>query len=250
MKNTIENNLKVWDREYTWPRNGDEWDGQARLCGRPYEAWKRSLVETFIAPHVSASTTVLEIGPGHGRWSKEIVERCRKLVLADLSPSCLEFCRGLFGDREQVAYVATDGRSLPGVGDASIDFIWSYDVFVHIEPEVVADYLAEMRRVLVPGGRVIVHHAGRRHVFLPLRLLRRCGRHGTRLYDRLSLGQTADDGGWRSDMSRFLFARLARRCGLRVEKQVDRWGWRGEFGVPRYGDAISLLRRPETGSAT
>ena len=245
MKNTIENNLRVWDREYSWTLDGDEWDGQARLCGRPYEAWKHSVVKTFIAPHVSESTTVLEIGSGHGRWSKEIVDRCRKLVLADLSPSCLEHCRELFGDREHVSYVVTDGRSLRGVADTSIDFIWSYDVFVHIEPRVIADYLAEMWRVLVPGGRAIVHHAGRRHAFLPLRVLRRFGERGTDLYNRFSLGGRDEDDGWRSDMSRRHFKKLARRCGLRVEQQIDRWGRSGEFGVPRYRDAITFLRRPE-----
>ncbi len=243
MKNTIENNLKVWDSEYPWTRDGDEWDGQARLCGQPYEAWKRSIVETFITPHISASSRVLEIGPGHGRWSKEMVDRCQELVLADLSPACIEYCKGLFKDREHVAYQVTDGRSLPDLADGSIDFVWSYDVFVHMEVAAVAAYLAEMHRVLSAGGRAIVHHAGRRHAGLPFRFLRRFGQGGTKLYNLLSLGQTGDDDGWRSDISRSLFRKLALRRGLSVLKQIDRWGEHEEFGVPRYRDAITLLSK-------
>ena len=244
MKNTIANNLRVWDVEYPWTRDGDEWDGQARLCGQPYEDWKRSIVTTFIAPHVSASSRVLEIGPGHGRWSKEIVERCGELVLVDLSPSCLEHCRRLLADREHVHYQQTDGSSLPGIADGSIDFVWSYDVFVHMEAAVVASYLAEIGRVLKPGGRAIVHHAGRRHFFLPLRFLRRMGERATKLYNRLTLGQTGPDDGWRSDVSRLLFRKLARRGGLRFDGQINRWGPRRQFGVPRYRDAITLLSKP------
>jgi len=33
MKNSIENNLRKWNDEYGWPKDGDEWDGQARFSG-------------------------------------------------------------------------------------------------------------------------------------------------------------------------------------------------------------------------
>jgi len=243
LKNSIENNLRIWDSEYQWTEDGDEWNGQARVCGQPYEDWKRSVVETFLAAYIAQSSTVLEIGPGHGRWSKEIVDRCRGLVLVDLSPNCLEHCRRLFNGRDDVAYLGTDGRSLTGVDDASIDFVWSYDAFVHMEPEVVEAYLSEIRRVLRPGGRAAVHHAGRRHVFLPLPFLRRLGDGGTSLYSRLSLGPTSSDGGWRSDVSRPLFKKLASRGGLHVDQQIDRWGPEGQFGVPRYRDAVTVLSK-------
>jgi hypothetical protein len=48
--------------------------------------------------------------------------------------------------------------------------------------------------------------------------------------------------GWRSDVSRALVRKLARRQGLAVEAQVNRWGKNGELGVPRFRDAVSILR--------
>ena len=244
MRNTIENNLRVWDTDYPWPQDGDEWDGQARRCGQTYEAWKRSLIETFIVPNVAGTSTVLEIGPGHGRWSTEIAGRCGELILVDLSPRCIAHCRALLRERRNVVYRIGDGKTLPRVADGAVDFVWSYDAFVHMSAEVVDSYLAEIHRVLRPGGRAIIHHAGRRHLFLPLRFLRRLGPITGRIYKSLTLGSTRDEDGWRSDVSRSLVRRLAARRGLRVDAQIDRWGEHGEFGVPRFRDAISHLVKP------
>ena len=90
MKNTIDNNFATWDRRHGWPLDGDEWDGQARDCGQPYERWKKSLVDTLILPNISNGSVVLEIAPGHGRWSKEIAGVAKELILVDLSPTCIE----------------------------------------------------------------------------------------------------------------------------------------------------------------
>lgn len=243
-KNTIENNLQVWNSDYPWPQDGDEWDGQAKRCNKPYEAWKQSLVETFIQPNVARSSTVLELGPGHGRWTKEMAPLCGHLVLVDLSPRCIGHCQSLLRGRPEVTFIVNNGKDLAGVPDGSVDFVWSYDVFVHISPAEIEGYLSEINRVLRPKRRAIIHHAGRRQAFLPLRFLQGSGTLRNRLYNYLTMSVFADDDGWRSNVSRVLFGKLARRHGLIVEEQVSRWGKLRDFGVPRYRDAISVLRRP------
>ena len=252
MRNTIENNRRRWDEEHKWRRGGNEWVGQAKASGQPYRKWKRSVVRTFIAPNVRRRFTVLEIGPGRGRWSRKIAERCRELILVDLSPSCIDHCRELFGEDGNVTYVVGDGRSLPGVADGSVDFVWSYDAFVHMDPGTIAAYFAEIERVLRPGGKAVIHHSGRRHRRLRLRFLRHLGKWPARLYTRLSLEQPDDprlrelqrDGGWRADVSKRMVKELAAEAGLKVKKQVRWWGENKEFGVPRYGDWIATLRKP------
>ncbi len=94
MKNTVENKLRLWNQDYGWSKRGDEWDGQARFCGQPYNQWKQSIVDTFIVSN-TANSVVLEIGPGHGRWSRIIAGLCRQLILVDLSPQCIQFCKNL-----------------------------------------------------------------------------------------------------------------------------------------------------------
>jgi len=236
---------KYWDR-YDWSRDGEEWDGQARYCGQPYEAWKAALLETFVRDELDPSKTVLEIAPGHGRWSEYLIAHAGRVFLVDLNPQCIEFCRERFGDRENVEYLVNDGRSLPGIADASIDFVWSYDSFVHIEREAIQSYFHELSRVLRPGGVAVIHHAGRRHSMLPLGFLRRLGPPGRWVYRVLSmkLDTAGGDDGDRSHVSRELVRRMAERAGLEVLAQTDSWGATGEFDCRRFDDAITRLRRP------
>lgn len=242
-KNTIENNRRLWDQDYAWPEDGDEWNGQAAFCGQPYDAWKQALVEHFLTPRLKADATLLEIGPGHGRWARHIAGRCGMFYLADLSTTCLDHCRQMLGD-ERLAYVPTDGHSLTGVPDASVDFAWSYDVFVHIGPADIAGYLADLARVLKPGGEAVIHHAGRRDAMLPFDGIRQWGPFFLKSYNLLSLGVWSTTDGWRSAISRERFARLARAAGLEVRNQQQTFGPGDAFAVRRFGDWITTLRRP------
>ena len=253
MKNTVENNLKKWDEKHDWRQGGDEWKGQAKFSRQPYDKWKTSVVETFIAPNVSPDSVVLEIAPGHGRWSAELVDRCKELTLVDLSPSCIDSCKERFESYDHVRYIVNDGRSLPGVDDGSIDFVWSFAAFVHIDGDTIGEYLKEIERTLKPGGRAIIHHAGRRHWALPLSFLRGWGKPGNKLYKRLSMPRPYDkklrqrekgaSDGWRSDVSKRLFRRNALRAGLEVEDQLRFFGKKNKFGVPRYGDWVTVLSK-------
>ena len=98
--------------------------------------------------------------------------------------------------------VRADGRlRIAGVSDASVDAVWSFDVFVHIAPGDQAGYLGEIARVLRPGGVAAIHHAdGRNRGIAPSR------------------------AGWRAPMTAALFASLARERGLTVERVVRSWG--------------------------
>lgn len=241
--NSIENNRRIWDRDYAWPADGDEWNGQAAHCGQPYPRWKAALIEAFIEPRLRPDAVVLEIGPGHGRWARHMAGRVAHTYLADLSPSCLEFCRGVLGD-DGVSYVPTDGHSLTGVPDGVVDFAWSYDVFVHIGPEDVAGYLRDLARVLRPGGEAVIHHAGRRHALLPVDGVRQWGGVWLKAYNYLSIGAWSTDDGWRSAISRRRFARMATAAGLEVVHQQQDFGPGNAFAVRRYGDWITTLRRP------
>ena len=51
-----------------------------------------------------------------------------------------------------------DGKSLPNVGDETQDLVFSYDSFVHMHQNVIDEYLSEISRVLVFGGKGIIHH--------------------------------------------------------------------------------------------
>jgi SAM-dependent methyltransferase len=156
---TLEEN-RFWDT-YDWPQDGDEWTDQAAFCGIAYPVWKQDIVDSLIVPRLANRSTVLEVAMGHGRWTPFLAQRAWRYIGRDFSPSCVIFCRKRFADLTNVDFQYTDGRTLLAVPSGSVQFIWSFDSFVHIEPDITEGYLAEFARVLSPGGRCAIHHPGR-----------------------------------------------------------------------------------------
>lgn len=204
-----QDNRAVWSA-WDWSQGGEEWND----VDEP-EQWKAALVDDVLLPHLGEARTVLEIGPGAGRWSEIIQSRVQRLVLVDITDRTLELCRERLQDAPNVEYVLSDGASFPEVEDGSIDRVWSFDVFVHIAPLDVASYLDEIARVLRSGGAALIHHSGGLVRF----------------------------PGWRSPMTALLFARLAADRGLEVTRQFDSWS-DGRFGVRANDDVITVLRKP------
>jgi SAM-dependent methyltransferase len=197
---------------YDWSGGGEEWNASPE--------WKQALIEDVLSRWIPAGVAVLEIGPGAGRWSQVLAASASRLVLVDVSEKPLELCRERLSGDTHVQYVLSSGSDLPGVEDGSIDAVWSFDVFVHVAPLDQAAYLEEIARVLTPGGVAVVHHSDGR--------------------DR---GQLPSRQGWRSPMSRDLFAALAIERGLQVERQLDCWGPDGRYDLSGYADAITVCRR-------
>jgi len=153
--------------------------------------------------------------PGGGRWSEILQPRAELLILVDVTQRALELCKERLADATNVGYVLSHGGAFPEVDASSIDWVWSFDVFVHIAPLDVASYIAEIARVLRPGGTAVIHHSG----------------------------ELQRSPGWRSPMTAVLFAELARERGLEVTRQFDSWS-DGRFGVRTNNDVITMLRLP------
>ncbi len=97
--------------------------------------------------HVPAGSTVLEIGCASG--IRYLSRRYRTIGL-DLSAAALARTADLYAASLQVDL--TQGIPLP---DASIDAVISSFVWEHILPESKPRVLAELRRVLRPGGKLV-----------------------------------------------------------------------------------------------
>lgn len=239
---SIDWNRRTWGDPANWTHSGDEWTFHALSCSRPYDEWKRSVVETFIDPYLGPEIDMLEVGPGFGRWTEFMIGRVRSLTLVDVSPTCIKECEDRFSDsRTCMNLLVNDGSSLP-IDDESVDVIWSFASFVHVdEPEIDA-YLGEFRRVLRPGGKFFVHHAGwlaGTPVLAPAS--EHLGGLGKRVLRIIAQGSRRDRME-RAAMSAGRFKKLAEGHGLRVEQQLRRWGPHDEYGLA-VRDIISLGRR-------
>jgi SAM-dependent methyltransferase len=204
-------NRRRWS-DYDWRGRGEEWNASPE--------WKQALIEDVLARWIPTGGVTLEIGPGAGRWSQALAARASRLVLVDVSERALELCRERFDGDTRIQHILSSGNDLPGVEDSSVDAVWSFDVFVHVAPRDQAAYLEEIARVLAPGGTAVVHHS-----------------------DGRNRGQLPSRHGWRSPMSRKLFAALAIERGLQVECQLDSWGPNARYDLSAYADAITVCRR-------
>lgn len=158
--NSIKENRRMWDR-WDWSCcRGEEWTLEVKgLRDLEPDQWKADLVNAMILKYVREASTVLEIGPGAGRWTHILADVADRLILVDISERALEACKERFKLHSNIEYHLIDGR-LDCIPSDSIDHIWAYDVFVHINPSDVDAYINDFQRVLKPGGCAVIHHAG------------------------------------------------------------------------------------------
>jgi SAM-dependent methyltransferase len=138
--------------------NPEEFANIARAEGRLW--WYRGMGEILIRvlePHLAGRRIqrVLESGSGTGHFARMLGERFGWTVFpSDLSFEALEFCRGNGLTRLSQA----DMRHLP-YNDGSFDAVFSIDALVHLESPDDLAALVQLRRVLRPGGLLVLRAA-------------------------------------------------------------------------------------------
>jgi SAM-dependent methyltransferase len=151
---SIDENRETWNADQSWSRGGDEWSD-------PWGGTELMWLGTVL-PRIHRflpAGTVLEIGPGFGRWTQFLVELCDELIAVDLSERCVEACRDRFASVGHAGFHVNDGFSLDAVADGSVDFAFSFDSLVHAEADAVDAYLEQLARKLRPDGVAFIHHS-------------------------------------------------------------------------------------------
>jgi cyclopropane fatty-acyl-phospholipid synthase-like methyltransferase len=123
------------------------------------------------------------------------MDRAGHLTVVDLTPKCISICRERFKGYSNISYLINDGRDLSSIPPKSIDRIWSFDVFVHIQSQDVENYVRQFSAILAEAGLGVIHHCAK----------------GT---------QTE---GWRSDMTAQKMLDMCARYGLTVLRQFTSW---------------------------
>jgi ubiquinone/menaquinone biosynthesis C-methylase UbiE len=107
-----------------------------------------------IAAVVPAAATLLEVAPGPGFLSIELARRGLRVRAVDISKTFIEIARrNASADGAEVRFELGNAAALP-VNDASVDFVVCRAAFKNFTEPVKA--LAEMRRVLRPGGTALL----------------------------------------------------------------------------------------------
>ncbi len=122
------------------------------------------LRRAFLLAHVRQRETVLDIGCGAGEFSEAMLDAGARPIAVDVAHEALRRARERVPGLDARRWLA--GEPLP-VDDASVDVIWAGEVIEHVAD--VAPWLSELRRVLRPGGTLLLttpHHGPARLVRL------------------------------------------------------------------------------------
>ena len=200
----MENTLK-WNH-YSWERGEEEWTAS--------NEWKQSVIELILLRNIPPDPVALEIGPGFGRWTRKLIEMSSRVIVVDVAEKCIEHCKEIFGDNDNVEFHVNDGRSLEFVDDNTVDYIWSFDVFVHIEPTDVEAYVQEFQRILRNDGVAVIHHG--------------------------IIGKTIFE--WRSSLTLQAFTEILKKHNFELVRQFSSWGDENQFSVSA-SDVVSIFRK-------
>ena len=110
---------------------------------------------------------VLDFGCGSGYGTARIADLCKRIVGIDISTDAVEYARSKFraDNLEFTAIAPVEQQPLP-FADQSFDVVLSFQVIEHV-PDVDR-YLAEIGRVLRPGGIFVVATPDRSSRLLPM----------------------------------------------------------------------------------
>jgi ubiquinone/menaquinone biosynthesis C-methylase UbiE len=205
---------QMWKGQYAqkYAHLGDEWNDDNTTDRKRDVFYFTAYAERWI----SSEMTVLEVGPGGGKWTVRIAPRVKRLIVLDVAEEMLKrtkaHCESL--GITNVEYFLANGRDFQPLADESIDFFFSYDVFVHIALEDTWPYAQEISRILKPGGQGACHYAVNS---LP------------EAWDRIEQNNQWYRGGQHTLGQYYYFSpetlrRMYERCGLRILEQHQE-GW-------------------------
>ena len=134
---------------------GEDWSAP---WGGTDSMWLTSIFPR-ISPFLPADR-IVGIGYGNGRIARVLQAfTTSELVLFDFSDDCVEQCARVFGESSGTRCLKTDGRSLQGVADNSVDLIFSFYSLIDANAETMQGYLQECKRVLRKDGVAFLHHS-------------------------------------------------------------------------------------------
>jgi SAM-dependent methyltransferase len=179
---------------------------------------------------------ILEMAPGHGRWTQFLRDHCASLIGVDLAAKCGNACRSKFKSDPRVHFEVGDGRKLPMSPNASIDFAFSFDSLVHAEADTLESYVSELARGLKPNAVAFPHH------FEPRNSCR------ASIWDELKRrwGGIPLDFHWRAHcMSAKAMCRFVERVGMScAQQELIPWGTGWPFLIDCLSTIVNAPNRP------
>jgi ubiquinone/menaquinone biosynthesis C-methylase UbiE len=135
-------------------------DVHRRFSTNPYP-WPRWMFDQIELP---GAASILELGGGTGVLWRENLDRLPagwRITLTDMSAGMLDQARAALAGSDQFSFEQVDAQAIP-FGDGTFDAVVANHMLYHVPDRPRA--LAEIRRVLKPGGRLYAATNGVGHM--------------------------------------------------------------------------------------
>jgi SAM-dependent methyltransferase len=170
--NNVDYNRALWDAystEWTKDKIFIENEGIDKNEGGNYiqylgDEWGRvsdveEIVKDYILAFVDKNTKIGEIGTGGGRVVSKVAGSVKEFYCFDISIGMLENAKKALTEFKNINYVLLETAKLPDDQKSSFDFLYSFDVFVHLNLHVIWQYFQEIHKSLKPNGKAFIHTA-------------------------------------------------------------------------------------------
>lgn len=108
-----------------------------------------------------ADKSMAELGCGVGRMTRSFARHFRFVTAVDISAEMQSRAKEYLRSFSNIRWVLSNGETLSGIEDASVDFVFSYLVLQHMPTkEVVSSSIREMMRILRPDGAFLFQFNG------------------------------------------------------------------------------------------
>jgi spore maturation protein CgeB len=131
-----------------WMSDGVKSDEDMWLTGeRDFDILTNGLSDDFLR-----DASVLDLGCGVGRILKTAARVCREAIGLDVSEEAIQTAKKLLKAESNIRLYQGDGFGLQSLDEHEINLVISFAALGSMPTRVMAGYLKELSRVVVPGG--------------------------------------------------------------------------------------------------
>jgi len=113
--------------------------------------------EKYLEPYIDPNKVCVEIGVGGGRWTRYLLG-FKTLYAVDYHSELLDVLKTNFTN-DNLVFIKTNGTDFPGIPLRSVDFVWTFGTFVHLEQKLIREYLANMQSILKDDGKICIQYS-------------------------------------------------------------------------------------------
>jgi cyclopropane fatty-acyl-phospholipid synthase-like methyltransferase len=159
-------------------------EGHEEFLQSEGEHLSRRLREAFAFAAVSPGMRVLDLGCGRGEIVRHVARLGAQSYGLDYAEAAVQLTQRIMRDEPGIhGLTRGDAKTLPFAAD-EFDRVLMFDVVEHLHPWELDACLAEVKRVLKPGGQIIIHTAPNRwydaYAYPVVRQMRRLMGQGSR----------------------------------------------------------------------